>query len=151
MRGGSTRSSIPARWSGMVSAEAEGPIASVSVPSIDSSRAVRALLIGLSITARCTGIIRLLGLNGLLTAHITGNLGILAAHIVGGGEAQIAPMLSVPVFIVMVGLTVLLAGGLESIGVASPRPLLLLQFPLLAGFLVLFASAGPGLHPHATN
>src|SRR5260370_30993367 len=128
MRGGSTRSSIPARWSGMVSAEAEGPIASVSVPAIDSSRAIRALLIVLSITAGCTDIIGFLGLNGLFTAHITGNLVILAAHIVGGGEAQIAPMLSVPVFIMMVGLTVLLAGGLESIRLASLRPLPLPPF-----------------------
>lgn len=54
---------------------------------------------------RCTDIIGFLVLNGLFTAHITGNLVILAAHIVGGGEAQIAPMLSVPVFIVMVGMT----------------------------------------------
>jgi uncharacterized membrane protein YjjP (DUF1212 family) len=51
-----------------------------------------ALLIVLSITAGCTDIIGFLGLNGLFTAHITGNLVILAAHIVGGGEAQIAPM-----------------------------------------------------------
>jgi uncharacterized membrane protein YoaK (UPF0700 family) len=135
----------------MVSAEAEGPIASVSAPAIDSSRAIRALLIVLSITAGCTDVIGFLGLNGLFTAHITGNLVILAAHIVGGGEAQIAPMLSVPVFIVMVGLTVLLAGGLESIGLASLRPLLLLQFLLLAGFLVLCVAAGPGIDPNATN
>jgi hypothetical protein len=76
---------------------------------------------------------------------------ILAAHIVGGGEAQIAPMLSVPVFIVMVGLTRLLAGGLASIGLASLRPLLLLQFLLLAGFLVLCVAAGPRIDPNATN
>src|ERR1700737_2851425 len=142
MRSGSTRSSIPGRWSGTVSAEAEGLIASVSAPAIDSSRAIRALLIVLSITAGCTDVIGFLGLNGLLTAHITGNLVIVAAHIVGGGEAQIAPMLSVPVFFVMVGLTRLLAGGLESIGLASLRPLLLLQFLLLAGFLVLCVAAG---------
>ena len=92
-------------------------------PSADNSRAVQALLIVLSVTAGCTDIIGFLVLNGLFTAHITGNLVILAAHIVGGGEAQIAPMLSVPVFIVMVGLTRLLAGGLESIGLASLRPL----------------------------
>ena len=109
----------------------------VPAPPVDNSRAVQALLIVLSVTAGCTDIIGFLVLNGLFTAHITGNLVILAAHIVGGGEAQIAPMLSVPVFIVMVGLTRLLAGGLESIGLASLRPLLLLQFLLLAGFLVL--------------
>ena len=118
-------------------------------PSVDNSRAVQALLIVLSVTAGCTDIIGFLVLNGLFTAHITGNLVILAAHIVGGGEAQIAPMLSVPVFIVMVGLTRLLAGGLESIGLASLRPLLLLQFLLLAGFLVLCVAAGLRIDPNA--
>src|SRR5260221_1793653 len=131
MRSGSTRSSIPGRWSGTVSAEADGPIASCRRPAIDSSRAIRALLIVLSITAGCTDIIGFLGLNGLFTAHITGNLVILAAHIVGGGEAQIAPMLSVPVFIVMVGLTVLLAGGFGSLGLGSLPPLLPLPFLFL--------------------
>jgi uncharacterized membrane protein YoaK (UPF0700 family) len=101
--------------------------------------------------AGCTDIIGFLVLNGLFTAHITGNLVILAAHIVGGGEAQIAPMLSVPVFIVMVGLTRLLAGGLVSIGLASLRSLLLLQFLLLAGFLALCVAAGPRIDPNATN
>ena len=105
----------------------------------------------LSVTAGCTDIIGFLVLNGLFTAHITGNLVILAAHIGGGGEAQIAPMLSVPVFIVMVGLTRLLAGGLESIGLVSLRPLLLLQFLLLAGFLVLCVAAGQRIDPNAIN
>jgi uncharacterized membrane protein YoaK (UPF0700 family) len=135
------RSWIRRSWSGTVSAEAEGPMGWVPAPAVDNSRAVQALLIVLSVTAGCTDIIGFLVLNGLFTAHITGNLVILAAHIVGGGEAQIAPMLSVPVFIVMVGLTRLLAGGLESIGLASLRPLLLLQFLLLAGFLVLCVAA----------
>jgi uncharacterized membrane protein YoaK (UPF0700 family) len=120
-------------------------------PSVDNSRAVQALLIVLSVTAGCTDIIGFLVLNGLFTAHITGNLVILAAHIGGGGEAQIAPMLSVPVFIVMVCLTRLLAGGLESIGLVSLRPLLLLQFLLLAGFLVLCVAAGQRIDPNATN
>ena len=111
----------------------------VPAPPVDNSRVVQALLIVLSV------------LNGLFTAHITGNLVILAAHIGGGGEAQFAPMLSVPVFIVMVGLSGLLAGGLESIGLASLRPLLLLQFLLLAGFLVLCVAADPRIDPNATN
>jgi uncharacterized membrane protein YoaK (UPF0700 family) len=131
-----------------VSAEADGPLA--PAPGNDRSRAIRALLIVLSITAGCADVIGFLGLNGLLTAHITGNLVILAAHI-GGGQAQIAPMLSVPVFIVVIGLTRLTVGGLESIGLASLRPLLLLQFVLLTGFLVLCVAAGPGIDPNATN
>jgi uncharacterized membrane protein YoaK (UPF0700 family) len=134
-------------WSGTVSAEAEGPMRWGPAPPVDNSRAAQALLIVLSVTAGCTDVIVVL--NGLFAAHITGNLVILAAHIVGGGEAQIAPMLSVPVFIVMVGLTRLLAGGLESIGLASLRPLLLLQFLLLAGFLVLCVAFGPRIDPNA--
>ena len=121
----------------------------VPAPPVDNSRAVQALLIVLSVTAGCTDIIGFLVLNGLFTAHITGNLVILAAHIGGGGEAQIAPMLSVPVFIVMVGLTRLLAGGLASLGLASLRPLLLLQFLLLAGFLVLCVAVGLRIDPNA--
>jgi uncharacterized membrane protein YoaK (UPF0700 family) len=123
----------------------------VLAPPVDNSRAVQALLIVPSVTAGCTDVIGFLVLNGLFTAHITGNLVILAAHIGGGGEAQFAPMLSVPVFIVMVGLSGLLAGGLESIGLASLRPLLLLQFLLLAGFLVLCVAADPRIYPNATN
>lgn len=122
-------------------------MALVSAPSVDNSRAVQALLIVLSVTAGCTDIIGFLGLNGLFTAHITGNLVILAAHMVGGGEAQIAKMLSVPVFIVMIGLTILLAGALESIGLASLRSLLLLQFLLLAGSLVLCVGGRPTHRP----
>jgi len=103
----------------------------------------------LSVTAGCTDIISFLGLNGLFTAHITGNLVILAAHFFSG-EAQIAPMLSVPVFIVIISLTRVLASSLESRGLASLQPLLLLQFLLLSGFLVLCVAAGPRIDPSGT-
>jgi len=123
----------------------------VSAPSVARSLGTKLLPTVLSLTAGSVDAIGFLGLGGLFTAHITGNLVILAAHIVGGGEAQIAPMLSVPVFIVMVGLTRVMVGGLESIGLASLRPLLLLQFLLLAGFLALCVAAGPGIDPNTTN
>jgi uncharacterized membrane protein YoaK (UPF0700 family) len=95
-------------------------------------------------------VIGFLGLGGLFTAHITGNLAILAAHVVSGGAAPLAPMLSVPVFMGVLGLTRVLVGGLEAIGLASLRPLLL-QFLLLAGFLVLCVAAGPRLDPNAAH
>jgi uncharacterized membrane protein YoaK (UPF0700 family) len=126
-------------------------MASVSAPSVDNSGAVRALLVVLSVTAGCTDVIGFFGLNGLFTAHITGNLVVLAAHIVGDGKARVAEMLSVPIFIVVVGLTTLLAGGLESVGRASLRPLLLLQFLLLGGFLIISVAAGPHIDPNAAN
>jgi hypothetical protein len=67
----------------------EGAVARMSAPSVDNRRAVQALLMVLSVTAGCTDIIGFLGLDRLCTAHITGNLVILAAHIVAGGEAQV--------------------------------------------------------------
>ena len=97
----------------------------------------------LSVIAGATDVISFLGLDGLFTAHITGNLVILAAHIVSGGPVPLAPMLSVPIFIIALGLACLFAAGLEAIGVASLRPLLLLQSLLLSGFLALCLTAGP--------
>jgi len=126
------------------------PPARSSAPSIDS-RSVLALLVLLSFIAGCTDVISFLGLDGLFTAHITGNLVILAAHVVVHDPATIAPMLSVPVFIIVIILTRVLAGRLKSMGVAILRPLLLLQFILIAGFLALCIAAGPRIDPNATN
>src|SRR5258705_3866739 len=105
----------------------------------------------LSVIAGSADIIGFLGLGGLFTAHITGSLAILAAHVASGGTAQVAQILSVPVFIVAVCLTRLLAVGLESIWLATLRPLLLLQFLLLAAFFALSVAAGPHLDATATN
>ncbi len=122
----------------------------VPTPPIESSLGARSLPTVLSIIAGSVDAIGFLGLGGLFTAHVTGNLVILAAHFVSGGEAPVAPMLSVPVFVAALGLTRLLAGALERIGFASLRPLLLLQLLLLVGFLVLCVSAGPRIDPDAS-
>jgi uncharacterized membrane protein YoaK (UPF0700 family) len=103
----------------------------------------------LSVIAGATDVISFLELDGLFTAHITGNLVVLAAHVVNGGAAPLAPMLSVPMFMVVLGLARLLAGALEAIGLASLRPLLLLQLLLLACFLALSVAAAPHLDPNA--
>ena len=123
----------------------------MSAPSVDRSLSTKLLPSVLSLTAGSADVISFLGLGGLFTAHITGNLVILAAHVVSGDEAQLAPMLSVPVFMMVLGLTRLLAGGLEAIGLASLRPLLLLQFLLLAGSLVLCVAPGPSVNLSAAN
>jgi uncharacterized membrane protein YoaK (UPF0700 family) len=121
----------------------------VSTPSVERSLSTKLLPTVLSVVAGSVDAIGFLGLGGLFTAHVTGNLVILAGHLVSGGAAPVAPMLSVPVFMVALGLTRLLVGGLELIGRASLRPLLLLQLLLLAGFLVLCVSAGPSIDPDA--
>jgi len=121
----------------------------VPTPSIESSFGTRLLPTVLSIIAGSVDAIGFLGLGGLFTAHVTGNLVILAAHLVSGSGAPVAPMLSVPVFVAALGLTRLLAGTLERVGFASLRPLLLLQLLLLVGFLVLCVSAGRRIDPDA--
>ena len=109
---------------------------------VDSLVGLQLLTAILSLTAGSLDVITYLGLGGLFTAHITGNLVILAAHVAGGGATQSAAVLSVPVFMLMLGLTRLLAGALERIGYDSLRPLLLLQFLFLAAFLSLVAVDG---------
>ena len=97
--------------------------------------------------AGSSDVIGFLGLGGLFIAHITGNLILIAAHIVSGTGVKPAHLLSVPVFIVVLGLTRLLVARLEAAGLASLRPLLLLQLLLLTGFLAFCVAAGPSVSP----
>jgi uncharacterized membrane protein YoaK (UPF0700 family) len=119
-------------------------------PSVDSTLGTRLLPTVLSLTAGSADVISFLGL-GLFNSHITGNFVILAAHLVNGESASVALLLSVPVFAAGLGVTRALAAGLEAMGVATLRPLLLLQVALLAGFLLLCVMAGPGIEPNAPN
>lgn len=105
----------------------------------------------LSVIAGSLDTISFLGLGGLFTAHVTGNLVVLVAHLATGSRVPLANVLSVPVFVLALGLTKLLAGALERIGFASLWPLLLLQQLLLAGFFILCASPGARIDPHATK
>jgi uncharacterized membrane protein YoaK (UPF0700 family) len=72
---------------------------------VESSLNAKLLPTVLSVIAGSVDAISFLGLGGLFIAHVTGNLVILAAHPVSGGEAAVAPMLSVPVFVAALGLT----------------------------------------------
>ena len=116
-------------WSGTGSAET-GPV-------------MRTLPFILSLTAGSTDMIGFLGLDGLFTAHITGNIVVLAAHMVAGDPAIFSYMLSVPVFMLVLLLTRVLASGLERSGLSTLPPLLLLQLVFLAAFLGLGVTAGP--------
>lgn len=132
----------------LISTDATGHLR-VLIPSVDSSLAMKLLPCVLSLTAGSVDVISFLALGGLFTAHITGNLVILAAHVVSGGTAPLAPMLSVPVFIAVLGLVRLLAGALEAPQVATLRPFLGLQFILLSGFFVLCVTRGRRVDPDA--
>src|SRR5262245_32213001 len=74
---------------------------------------------------------------GLFTAHVTGNLVVIAALLMRGGPPKMAQILAVPVFMVAVAAVWLIAKGLRRRGRALVRPLLLVQFLLLAGVLIL--------------
>ena len=89
----------------------------------------------LSTTAGAVDVIGFLALSGLFTAHITGNVVIVAAHYVTGGFSQIGPLLAVPIFMAVMGLVTLASDAFVLTGSSPLRPLLLLQTALLAAFL----------------
>jgi uncharacterized membrane protein YoaK (UPF0700 family) len=128
-----------------------GPPSRPPVPTVDDAPGLQVLVIVLSVVAGSADVISFLGLGGLFVAHITGNLAILAAHLVTGSSGSVALLLSVPVFILALALTRLLAAGLDAAGLATLRPLLLLQFLLLAGFLALAVAGGSHPDPNATS
>jgi len=123
----------------------------IITPLIVSSLNAKMLPAVLSVIAGSVDAIGFLGLGGLFTAQVTGNLVILVAHLAAGRGAPAATILAVPVFVTALGLTRLLAGPLESVGLDSLRPLLLLQLVLLCGFFLLCASAGAHIDPDATE
>jgi uncharacterized membrane protein YoaK (UPF0700 family) len=93
-----------------------------SAQSADGVSRLLLLATVLSVIAGSADVISFLGLGGLFCAHITGNLVILAAHLVTGTPGTVALLLSVPVFILVLALTRLLAAGLDAVGWASLRP-----------------------------
>src|SRR5258706_561540 len=126
--------------------------ATLDVPSVDDSSGLMLLPFVLSMVAGSTDVIGFLGLGGLLTAHITGNLVILVARIVANDPLPLSYLIAVPLFVIVLGMTRLLVAALEQIGVgcalgAACEPAFGLQslalptgFALLAFVLGLVAS-----------
>ena len=125
------------------------PSPNVPAPSVDESVSARLLVFILSVTAGSTDTIGFLGLGGLFTAHITGNIVVLAAKLVVGEKAPLSYLIAVPVFVIALTLARLLAAASERLQVSSLVPLLLLQFWLLAGLHVIGLAGGPLLDPNA--
>lgn len=109
----------------------------------------RSLPFVLSVIAGATDIIGVLCLNGLFTAHITGNLILLAARIVAGLPAPVSYILSVPVFMLVLFIAGVFARAIERIGASSLQPLLLLQLLALVAFFWLSVTKGPWQDPDA--
>jgi uncharacterized membrane protein YoaK (UPF0700 family) len=97
----------------------------------------------LSVTAGAVDAISFLALGGLFSAHITGNLVILAAHYVVGGFSEVGPLLSVPLFVAVLGAVTVVSSAREKAGHSSRRTLFVLQAALLVGCLGFGAAFGP--------
>jgi uncharacterized membrane protein YoaK (UPF0700 family) len=123
----------------------------VRIPSIDSSPGIKLLPFVLSFVAGSVDVISFLGLDGLFTAHITGNLVVLAAHILARGEATLALVISVPLFVIMLAATRVLAAALDRSGTPSLSVLLFVQFALLCAFLGICIAAGSGVSASAPS
>src|SRR5258705_12345429 len=116
--------------------------ATLDVPSVNDSAGLMLLPFVLSMIAGSTDVIGFLGLGGLLTAHITGNLVILVARLVANDPVPLSYLIAVPVFVIVLGMTRLLVAVLEQLGIASLLPLLLLQSLFLCLSLAICLSAG---------
>jgi uncharacterized membrane protein YoaK (UPF0700 family) len=101
----------------------------------------------LSVIAGIVDVIGFLSL-GLFTAHITGNLVVIAALLVRGGPPNMAQVLSVPVFVIAVAAVWRIAKALKRRGPALARPLLLIQFLLLTCVLIFSVIYSPAVNPH---
>jgi uncharacterized membrane protein YoaK (UPF0700 family) len=100
----------------------------------------------LSVIAGMVDLIGFLTL-GIFTAHITGNIVIVGALIVRHNRVNPAQILAIPVFILAVAATWLIAKASGRRGTGLMRPLLLIQFLLIACLLIFSAITKPSTDP----
>lgn len=101
----------------------------------------------LSVIAGMVDLIGFLSL-GIFTAHVTGNIVVVGALIVRHNRVNPAQILAIPVFILAVALTWLIARASGRRGTGLMRPLLLIQFLLIACLLIFSVITKPSADPH---
>jgi uncharacterized membrane protein YoaK (UPF0700 family) len=102
----------------------------------------------LSVIAGMVDLTGFLSLGNLFTAHITGNLVVVGALVVRGGRINPAQILAIPVFILAVAATWLLAWASGRRRLSLLRLLLLVQFLLLTCVLIFSVITKPAANPH---
>jgi uncharacterized membrane protein YoaK (UPF0700 family) len=112
-----------------------------------SSRSERWLPTLLSVVAGMVDVIGFLSL-GIFTAHVTGNIVVMGALVVRHNRVNPAQVLAIPVFIVAVAATWLVARASGRRGVGLLRLLLLIQFLLIAWVLIFSVVAKPSADPN---
>src|SRR5262245_4412362 len=100
----------------------------------------------LSVIAGMVDLIGFLSL-GIFTAHVTGNIVVVGALIVRHNRVNPAQILAVPVFILAVAVTWLIAKATGKRGTSLTRPLLLIQFLLITCLLIFSAITKPSADP----
>jgi uncharacterized membrane protein YoaK (UPF0700 family) len=88
-----------------------------------------------------------LTLGNIFTAHITGNLVVAAAVAVRGGPLNLAQAFAIPVFALALAVVWLIAHASSWRGAGLARPLLLIQFLLLAAVLIFSVVTKPSANP----
>jgi uncharacterized membrane protein YoaK (UPF0700 family) len=89
-----------------------------------------------------------LTLGNIFTAHITGNVVLVAALVVRGGRMNPAQILAIPVFVAAVAATWLLAKASSRRGPRLLRLLLSTHFLLLSCVLIFSVITKPSANPH---
>jgi uncharacterized membrane protein YoaK (UPF0700 family) len=97
----------------------------------------------LSLNAGFVDTVGFLGLQGLFTAHITGNFVTLAAGLVYGPHGAIGKLLALPEFVVAVAVARLVDATLTARGMPTLTILLAVEAVFLAAFLALGVVYGP--------
>ena len=101
----------------------------------------------LSVIAGMVDVIGFLSL-GIFTAHVTGNIVVIGALIVRHNRVNPAQILAVPVFILAVAATWLIAKASRRRGSGLMRPLLLIQFLLITCLFIFSIITKPSADPH---
>ena len=101
----------------------------------------------LSVIAGMVDVIGFLSL-GIFTAHVTGNIVVIGALIVRHDRVNPAQILAIPVFILAVVATWLIAKASGRRGIALMRPLLFVQFLLITCLMIFSAITKPSAHSH---
>jgi|SRR6516162_1270246 len=102
----------------------------------------------LSVIAGMVDVIGFLSL-GIFTAHVTGNIVVVGALIVRHNRVHPAQILAIPVFILAVAVTWLIARASGRRGTGLMQPLLLIQFLLIACVLIFSVITKPSGDPHS--
>lgn len=111
-------------------------------------RSEKHLLTLLSVIAGMTELLGFITLGNIFAAHMTGNLVLVAADLVSSGSMKIAQALTIPMFVLAIAGTWLIATRSKASGAALLRLLLVTQFAFLVAVVVLANTLQPSLNPH---